>query len=114
MKDAQQQFLTLLGNLPARLTSEQAGWVLGCQLHDVPILVSAKLLKPLGNPAANGVKFFATCDVRELLNDKAWLARMTNTISQHWQKKNAVKKKSGENVLHLSFPQGDASEVVSG
>lgn len=114
MKDTQQQFLTLLGNLPARLTSEQAAWSLGCQAHDVPILVAAKLLKPLGNPAANGVKFFAACDVREMLNDKSLLARMTNTISHHWQKKNAGKKKSGQNEVNVSFSPVAGNEAVHG
>jgi hypothetical protein len=51
-----------LGQLPARLTVEQAGWVLGCQPHDVPVLVSYRLLKPLGNPPPNGIKFFAAAD----------------------------------------------------
>ncbi len=37
----------LLGQLPARLTAEQAAWVLNCQVHDIPALVAAKLLKPL-------------------------------------------------------------------
>jgi hypothetical protein len=31
--------------VPARLTAEQAAWVLNCQPHDIPILVAAKLLK---------------------------------------------------------------------
>jgi hypothetical protein len=56
MKEEQQRFLALLGQLPARLTSEQAGWVLNCQTHDIPALISARLLKPLGNPAQNGAK----------------------------------------------------------
>jgi len=89
MKDDQQRFLALLGRLPARLIAEQVAWVLNCQPHDVPILVSSRLLKPLGNPAPNGIKFFATPDVMELSNDRAWLAKMTNTITHHWQKKNA-------------------------
>lgn len=48
MKEEQHRFLLLLGHLPARLTAEQAAWVLNCQPHDVPILVAARLLKPLG------------------------------------------------------------------
>ncbi len=58
MKEVQHQFLTLVGQPPARLNVEQVAWLLGCQLHDVPVLVSAaKLaLKPLGNSGANGVK----------------------------------------------------------
>jgi hypothetical protein len=81
-----------LGQLPARLTAEQAGWVLNYQSHDIPALVNARLLKPLGNPAQNSVKFFATSDVLELTNDRTWLVKITNIISQHWQKKNQVKK----------------------
>jgi hypothetical protein len=62
MKEDQSRFLSLLGQLPLRLTAEQAGWVLNCQAHDIPALISARLLKPLGNPAQNSTKFFATSD----------------------------------------------------
>ena len=92
MKEDQQRFLMLSGQLPARLTATQAGWVLNCQPHDVPVLVSARLLKPLGNPAANTIKFYATADVLELAKDRNWLVRMTNTINKHWHDKNARKK----------------------
>jgi hypothetical protein len=92
MRDDQYRFLTLLGQLPARLTAEQAAWVLNCQPHDVPALVAARLLKPLGNPAPNSIKFFATVDVLELIKDRSWLAKMTSTISQHWQNQNCRKK----------------------
>ena len=92
MKDDHHHFLTLLGQLPARLTAEQTAWVLNCQPHDVPALVAHRLLKPLGNPAPNAVKFFATADVLELTKDRAWLVKVSNTICQHWQKQNARKK----------------------
>jgi hypothetical protein len=92
MKEDQHRFLGLLGHLPARLTAEQAGWVLNCQTHDIPALVQAKLLRPLGNPTQNSVKYFATSDVLELAKDRSWLAKLTNTINQHWQKKNARRR----------------------
>jgi hypothetical protein len=92
MRDDQHRFLMLMRQLPARLTAEQAAWVLNCQVHDVPALVAARLLKPLGNPAPNSIKFFATVDVLELVKDRSWLAKMTSTISQHWQHQNARKK----------------------
>ena len=92
MREDQQQFLRLLGQLPARLTVEQAAWVLNCQPHDVPILVANRLLKPLGNPPQNGIKFFATTDLLELSKDRTWLAKMTHTVSQHWQKRNTRQK----------------------
>jgi len=92
MREEQHQFLSLLGQLPARLTAEQAAWVLNCQPHDVPILVAARLLKPLGNPPPNSVKFFAASELLELVKDRAWLAKVTNGLNQHWQKKNAAKR----------------------
>ena len=92
MKSRQHRFLSLLGQLPARLTAEQAGWVLNCQPHDIPALVNARLLKPLGNPSPNSTKYFATVDVLEMTKDRGWLVKVSNTICQHWQKQNARKK----------------------
>jgi hypothetical protein len=66
--------------------------VLNCQPHDLPALVNARLLKPLGNPAQNGIKFFYTADILELLKDRSWLTKMTNTINHHWHKKNSGNK----------------------
>lgn len=94
MRDEQHRFLMLLGQLPARLTVEQVAWVLNCQPHDIPVLVSARLLKSLGNPPANGVKYFATTLVLESTKDPTWLAKVTNSIHLHWRKKNA--RKGGE------------------
>jgi len=92
MREDQQQFMRVLGQLPARLTAEQAAWVLNCQPHDVPVLVAARLLKPLGNAPPNSVKYFAAQVVQELAKDRVWLAKMTNAINQRWQMKNAAKK----------------------
>lgn len=85
---------------------EQAAWVLGCQAHDVPILVSTWLLKPLGNPPQNAVKFFATAEVLELSCERAWLVKVSNAINQYWRDKNARQKRrvqgnSGEDVCLL-------------
>ena len=96
MKEDQHRFLSLLCQLPARLTAEQAGWVLNCQPHDIPALVNARLLKPLGNPSPNSTKYFATTDVLEMTKDRGWLVKVSNTISQHWQKQNARKKDHSE------------------
>ena len=103
MSEAQNQFLRLLGRLPARLTAEQAAWVLNCQAHDIPALVAAKLLKPLGNPAQNSVKFFATSDILELAKDRNWLVRVTSAIYQHWQGKNAKRKNHSANESRNGF-----------
>lgn len=94
MREDQHRFLMLLGQLPARLTAEQAAWVLNCQAHDVPILVAARLLKPLGNPPPNSVKYFAALELLELIKDRAWLAKVTNTINDRWRQQNARRNRN--------------------
>jgi hypothetical protein len=92
MREDHFQFMSLLGQPPTRLTVEQTAWTLNCQPHDVPVLIAARLLKPLGNPAPNSIKFFATAEVLESAKDRAWLVRVTATINLHWQNKNKLKK----------------------
>ncbi len=111
MKDDQHRLLSLLGQLPARLTAEQTAWVLNCQVHDIPILVSSRLLKPLGTPAANSIKFFATADVLDLANDRKWLAKVTATINLHWHARNAkTRKLRNSHSRTLPFPVKDLSQ----
>src|SRR5205814_5840115 len=57
--------LTLLNcrRLPARLNSTEVAVLLGVQDHDVSVLTGAKLLAPLGKPAANAPKYFAAVEV---------------------------------------------------
>lgn len=97
MKEEQYRFLSL-ERMPVRLTAEQVAWFLNCQTHDVPILVTARLLKPLGNPAANGIKFFSTAELLELVKDRAWLVKVTNAINLHWRKNNASKQNQGNQL----------------
>src|ERR1035438_1927756 len=113
MKEEQHQFLRLLGQLPARLTAEQVAWVLNCQSHNVPILVAARLLKPLGNPQKNGIKFFATAELLELTKDKAWLVKVTNAVNQHWQKNNANKKNCPPNGMIVTSKITARSECAT-
>jgi hypothetical protein len=79
----------------------------GGQPHDIPALVSSRLLKPLGNPPPNGIKFFATADLLELVKDRNWLVRVTSNINQHWHQKNACKK----NRLAEGLPNRHSSPV---
>lgn len=79
-------------NVPARLHTEQVAKILGFHPFDIPILVSAKLLKPLGNPAYNGSKYFAAVAVMELSRDCEWLDKATKAISKYWKTKNEKKR----------------------
>jgi hypothetical protein len=103
MKEEQHQFLTLLGQAPARLTVEQVAWLLGCQPHDVPILVTTRLLKPLGNPPQNGIKYFCRGEIVEFAKDRVWLAKMTQTIGHHWHKRNTREKSHGSEGVRNGF-----------
>ena len=67
--------------VPARLDATQAAWFLGFELHEIPILVAANLLKPLGNRARNSTKFFATQALEQLRRDEKWLARASDAIA---------------------------------
>jgi hypothetical protein len=89
MNDNQYRFMTIMAHPPARLLSEEVALILNCKVHDIPVLVAAKLLKPLGNPRPNSIKYFCTADILELANDRNWLSRMANTTSNYWKMKNA-------------------------
>jgi hypothetical protein len=71
--------------LKAVLGGSNLVW-LNCQPHDVPALVSSRLLEPLGDSPPNGIKFFCMANVLELLKDRSWLTKVTNTINQHWHR----------------------------
>lgn len=92
MREDQHKFMMQVGRPPARLTAEQASWMLNCNPHDITILLAARLLKPLGNPAPNGIKFFATADILALVEDRGWLVKATNAVNQYWIKKNQRRK----------------------
>jgi hypothetical protein len=80
---------------PARVVVEEAAWILGFAPHDIPVLVSAGLLKPLGHPPISGTKFFATATLQKLRDDLKWLARASDAIVRHWQTKNARNRQNG-------------------
>jgi len=72
------------------------------------------LLKPLGDPQPNSVKYFATVEVLELIKDRAWLARITTTVSQHWRQKNQGKKGCGADTSGNGHPSENVSPVLAG
>src|SRR6266849_6283991 len=74
---------------PARLTATQAAWYLGFEPHEIPFLIAANLLKPLGHPARNGTKFFSTRALDQLRCDEKWLARASDAICDYWRERNA-------------------------
>ena len=80
---------------PARLNATQAAWFLGFEPDEITILIVAGLLKPLGHPAGNSGKLFATENLPQLWHDEKWLGKATDAIADYWKQRNARKKTGG-------------------
>jgi hypothetical protein len=91
MNPEKREFLSL-PKPPARLTAEQVAWMLGFETHDIPTLLRAGLLRPLGTPAPNSPKHFALIEIQERMQDVRWLARASGAIQSHWRTHNARRK----------------------
>lgn len=87
-----EKFAILNGRrLPARLNTAEVAVVLGFQDHDIPVLVAARLLTPLGRPAPNAPKYFASVEIVACADDREWLSTATRAIAKHWLRKNNAK-----------------------
>ncbi|MCC6231791.1 MAG: hypothetical protein IT580_04065 [Verrucomicrobiales bacterium] len=72
--------------LPARLNVEQTAALLGFQSHDIPSLMSAGLLTPLGRTkkGKNTIKYFSMVEVLERRSDPKWLSRATDAAYERF------------------------------
>ncbi len=84
-------FLCLV-HLPGRLCAWMAAALLGMEEQHIPILVKARLLKPLGNPPPNSCKYFARDYILALGRDDKWLAKASDALVAHWATRNSRKK----------------------
>lgn len=78
-----------LHRLPGRINAQQTAVLLGFQVHDVPVLVAAKLLVPLGGPSKVAPKWFSSAEVELLRQNTRFLAKATRAVSQRWRNRNA-------------------------
>jgi len=78
--------------LPGRLNTSETALLLGVQEHDIPMLVAAKLIVPLGKPASNAPKYFAAVEIAERAADTEWLSNATKVLAKHWLRKNHRKQ----------------------
>jgi hypothetical protein len=93
---------------PARMSSDQTAWHLGFEPHEIPILINAGLLKPLGHPAANSTKYFSAGALEVLRHDEKWLSKASDAIAIFWRKKNAQKKAALRDQPHEPMPLNHA------
>jgi predicted RNA polymerase sigma factor len=81
------------------LTKAQTAKFLNMGMHDIPVLVRAGLLKPLGHPNDSNQKYFATADLVADAENREWLVQVCDVLYKHWYKMNAAKRrKSGQPV----------------
>src|ERR1022692_3146003 len=92
MCEEQRFFLSLCRQVPARLTVEQAAWLLNCTPDNISFLMRAGLLKPLGDPPQRAQKLFAADEMLELIKNRSWLVRVTNAIHKGHRMKNGTRK----------------------
>lgn len=90
---AQAKKLLNLRRLPAMLNAAQTAVMLGLGEHDIPVLIAAGLLNPLGDPPSNAVKYFGTVTVLEMAGDGAVLNDIRSTVYRYWRHKNSAKAK---------------------
>ena len=82
--------------LPARLEVKAVAVLLAFSASDIPVLIAAGLLKPLGKPAPNAPKFFARVQIERLGQDLDWLNQATRCVSQHWKSKRGRRANGAE------------------
>ena len=80
---------------------EEASAIFGWPDHYLPFLVSAGHLKPLGKPAQNSRKWFATEEIERLCSDPDWLDKAIRIVEKQVQEMNR-KQKDKEPVVSLA------------
>jgi hypothetical protein len=73
------------------LNTAQTAVMLGLAEHDIPVLTAAGVLKPLGNPPSNAVKYFGTVEILEMAGESAILNKIRRTVYEYWRGKNTAK-----------------------
>ena len=102
--DSMQAMLTAWAtmDLPARLDAMATSKLLGFGEHDIQILMAARKLVPLGDPAPNAPKWFAAIEIIRLATDKDWLTKATKEISKHWKHKRERRRDPRRAVIELN------------
>ncbi len=68
---------------PACIGVEEASKILGWPVYFFPVLVRFGHLKPLGKPAQNGRKWFASSEIERLSHDLVWLDKSVRIVEKH-------------------------------
>ena len=96
-------------NSTACVGSEEAAAIFGWPAYYLPILVSTGHLKPLGKPAQNSRKWFATVELERLSRDADWLDKAVRIVERSVREMNQKQRTtSPRHARDLTAP-ADAS-----
>jgi len=76
------------GSRPACVGMEEAAAIFGWPDYYLPFLVRAGHLKPLGKPAQNARKWFATVEIERMSHDPEWLDKAIRIVEKQIQEMN--------------------------
>ena len=82
------------GNRPACVGMEEAAAILGWPNYYLPFLVRTGHLKPLGKPAQNARKWFATVKIERMSSNPDWPDKAIRILERQIQETN--KKQRGK------------------
>jgi hypothetical protein len=91
------------GNRPACVSMEAAAAIFGWPNYYLPFLVRAGHLKPLGKPAQNARKWFATVEIERMSQDPDWLDKAVRIVEKQIQEMN--QKQRGKEQSEMSLVQ---------
>jgi len=89
---------------PACVGVEEASKIFGWPLYFLPLLIRAGHIKPLGKPAQNGRKWFASVELERLSQDKDWLDKAIRIVEKHVHDANLKQKGKDPVVLASHVP----------
>ena len=78
---------------PACVGMEEVAAMFGWPDYYVPFLVGAGHLMPLGKPAQNSRKWFATVEIERMCNDPDWLDKAIRIVEKQIQEMNKKQKR---------------------
>lgn len=77
---------------PACVSMEEAAKIFGWPNYYLPFLVRAGHLKPLGKPAQNARKWFATVEIERMSSDPDWLDKAVRIVEKQIQEMNRMQR----------------------
>ena len=86
---------------PACVGMEEAAAIFGWPNYYLPFLVRAGHLKPLGKPAQNARKWFATVEIERMSSDPVWLDKAVRIVEKQVQGQNQKQREKEQAEMKL-------------